>query len=60
MDEFQTIFWRPTGPKLSWDGKTFLIEDLNPDARIEWRMDARELEQIGERCLQLARDAKGE
>jgi hypothetical protein len=56
MADDTTIFWHPTGPKLSWDGKTFLIEDLNPEARIEWMMSSQELADIGRRCLELTRE----
>lgn len=46
-----TLYWHPTGPLLSYAERTFLIEDLNPTARIAWRMSRWELFKLGCRCV---------
>ena len=58
MDRRETIFWLPSGPKLSWADGVLHIEDLNPEMSIKWVIDASELAQIGRRCLELAKGEK--
>jgi hypothetical protein len=46
-----TLFWNPTGPKLTYGDGTFHISDLNPQIEHEWRMSRREMIILGWRCI---------
>lgn len=45
------LFWHKTGPRLSWERECFKIDDLNPEAHIEWRMSRSELFKLGWQCM---------
>ena len=50
-----TLFWHPTGPKLSYNpAGILLIEDLNPQVAISWRVRRWPLFKIGLRCMWVA------
>ena len=46
-----TLFWHPTGPKLSYEYECFTIEDLNPEMRVRWRIKRWTLFKIGVNCM---------
>lgn len=46
-----TLFWCQTGPKVSWHNGMFVVEDLNPEAKISWRMGRREMIRLGWHCI---------
>lgn len=52
--KLNTIWWCPEGPLLKYEPATFVIEDLNPDVKITWRMSRFELFKIGLRCILIA------
>ncbi len=45
-----TLFWDPTGPLVYYTGTTFGVEDLNPQAKMHWRMSRWEMFKFGLRC----------
>jgi len=46
-----TLFFDPCGPMVKYDHGVLLIEDLNPDAKLRWRMSKVELLRFGWRCI---------
>jgi hypothetical protein len=46
-----TLFWHPTGPQLRYAAGVLLIDDLNPEVKIGWRMSRLELLRLSWRCL---------
>jgi hypothetical protein len=46
-----TIWWHPTGPKLSYDDGVLHVYDLNPEQHIRWRMTRWELVKVGFGCI---------
>jgi hypothetical protein len=46
-----TLFSHPTGPLVYYTGKTFGVEDLNPEAKMRWRMSRVEMLMLGVRCI---------
>lgn len=42
-----TIWWCPTGPKITYMHKLLQIEDLNPSRKIAWRMSRFEMIRVG-------------
>lgn len=53
-----TIYWHPTGPLIYFTGTTMGIEDLNPEAKMRWRMSRTEMLRIGWRCIVAAITAR--
>ncbi len=52
------LFWCPEGPRISYerhfDGDTIIVEDLNPESFIEFRMTPWELFKMGINCIRVA------
>jgi hypothetical protein len=46
-----TIFWDPAGPLVKYDHGILAIEDLNPEAKLRWRMSRMEMLRLGWRCV---------
>lgn len=46
-----TIFWDETGPVVVYRAGVLRIEDLNPEAKISWRMSRFEMFTLAWRCL---------
>jgi hypothetical protein len=46
-----TLFWRRTGPRMRYEAGMLHIQDLNPEARMQWRMSRWEIFMLGMRCL---------
>jgi hypothetical protein len=49
-----TLFWDKTGPLVYYTGGTFGVEDLNPEAKMRWKMSRWEIFKMGFRCLRAA------
>ena len=49
-----TIYWHPTGPKISYGGGMLKVSDLNPESHIQFRMSAKEMLRLGWRCIVIA------
>ena len=49
-----TIFWHPTGLKVSYGNGMLKVSDLNPESHIQFRMSAAEMLKLGWRCIILA------
>lgn len=45
-----TLFWAKEGPKVSYDGDTLSIDDLNPQVHLRWRMSRWELLRLAYRA----------
>jgi hypothetical protein len=54
-----TLYWHPTGPRLSFKDRTFTIEDLNPEVRIDWAIGRWQLCKIGINCIIAAMRERG-
>jgi hypothetical protein len=50
-----TIFWNKAGPLIKYDGKLLVVEDLNPEQRMQWRMSRWEMLRTGLRFMLAAR-----
>lgn len=46
-----TLLSYPEGPLIYYTSGTFGVEDLNPEARMRWRMSRWEMLALGWRCL---------
>lgn len=46
-----TLFWHPTGPKLSYRNATLKVSDLNPHVETQWRMSRWEMVKLGFQCI---------
>lgn len=46
-----TLFWHPTGPKLSYRDGTLAVSDLNPHVETQWAMSKGEMLKLGWRCI---------
>lgn len=46
-----TLFWHPTGPKMTYQDGTLNISDLNPQAEMSWRMGRIEMLGLGWHCI---------
>jgi hypothetical protein len=57
-DEDYILFCAPEGPKLSWRSGTLIIEDLNPQIKIEWAVTPEELYKLGEKAVRTAARAE--
>lgn len=51
MEQKMTLFMDPTGPLVYYTGKTFGVEDLNPDAKLRWKMSRWEMFKFGLRSI---------
>lgn len=49
-----TLFWHPTGPKISYGGGVFKVSSLNPESPVYFRMSAKDMLQLGWRCIVIA------
>jgi len=55
-----TLFWHSTGPLMYYTDGTFGVEDLNPEAKMRWRMSRWDMMRLGWRCILAAlTDIKG-
>lgn len=45
------LFSDPTGPLIYYSGDTFGVEDLNPEAKMRWRMSRWEIFKLGCKCI---------
>lgn len=46
-----TLFWHPTGPKLSYRNGVLHVSDLNPEVSTKWTMSRSEMLALGWRCI---------
>lgn len=46
-----TLFWHPTGPKLTYRDGEFHVSDLNPQVEHGWVMTRSEMLRLGWRCI---------
>ena len=49
-----TIYWDKTGPLLQYRDGVLIIEDLNPQQRLTWRVSTKEMFRVGLRCIMAA------
>jgi hypothetical protein len=49
-----TLFWHPTGPKISYGGGMLKVSSLNPETQVQFRMSAKEMLRLGWRCIVIA------
>lgn len=42
-DDRRTILWTPWGPHLWHDGRSLVVEDINPTIRTRWRLTRGEM-----------------
>lgn len=49
-----TLFWHPTGPKVSYREGILHVSDLNPQVETRWRMSRWEMVKLGFACLNAA------
>jgi hypothetical protein len=54
-----TLFWHPTGPKISYGGGMLKVSSLNPETHIQFRMSAKEMLRLGWRCVVIACRIRG-
>lgn len=47
------IYWHETGPKISYVDGLLIIEDLNPEKRIAWRLTEDHLRDIAYAILRI-------
>lgn len=45
------LMWRPWGPKMSYRDGVLTIEDLNPEAKLTWRMSRGDMLRLAWRCF---------
>ena len=46
-----TLFWHRTGPLIRYNGGVLLVESLNPQTAVRFRMSRFEMIRLGLRCL---------
>jgi len=50
-----TLFWHPTGLRIRYErdafGETLLVDDLNPETHIKFRLTPMELLGLGFKCI---------
>lgn len=46
-----TLLSYPEGPLIYYTGGTFGVEDLNPEAKLRWRVSRLEMFRLGWRCI---------
>lgn len=49
-----TLFWHPTGPKVTYKSGMLHVSDLNPQVDTRWRMSRSEMLRLGWRCIRAA------
>jgi hypothetical protein len=51
-----TLFWHETGPRLAYaiGERTLIIEDLNPQTRLTWRMSRWEMIKLAVAILKVS------
>jgi hypothetical protein len=50
-----TLFWDPTGPKISLDQEgRFICESLNPEKSVMWMMTRGDMWRLGWACIRVA------
>lgn len=49
-----TLFWHPTGPKVSYRDGMLHVSDLNPQVDTQWRMSRWEMVKLGFACMNAA------
>jgi hypothetical protein len=54
-----TIFWHPTGPKISYGSGMLKVSSLNPETSVQIRMSAKEMLRLGWRCIVIAWRVRG-
>ena len=51
----RTLYWHPTGPRIRYQrdafGETFMVDDLNPENHIVFRLTPMELLSLGFKCI---------
>jgi hypothetical protein len=50
--EDATLFWHPTGPRVSYGGGMLKVSSFN--AHVQFRMNAKEMFRLGWRCIVIA------
>jgi hypothetical protein len=50
-ERVMTIYWDKTGPLIKYDGDLLVVEDLNPEQRMQWRMSRSEMIRAGLRFI---------
>jgi len=46
-----TLFWHSTGPMIRYNGGVLLVESLNPQSSVRFRMSRVEMLRLGWACL---------
>lgn len=50
----RVLYWHPTGPKISYSDGLLIVEDLNPDAKIQFLMSRWDMIKLAWQCLRTA------
>ena len=48
------LFLAPEGPKMSYDNGMLVMEDLNPEQKMTWRMSRGDMVRLALKCLRCA------
>jgi hypothetical protein len=46
-----TLFWHPSGPRMTYQDGLIEVEDLNPHVATHWRMSGWEMFKLGIKCI---------
>jgi hypothetical protein len=46
-----TLFWHPTGPRVTYADGLFKVENLNPQVDTQWTMTRGDMMRLGWRCI---------
>lgn len=49
-----TLFWHPTGPRITYEDGLLEVENLNPQVATHWVMSRAEMLRLGWRCIAAA------
>jgi hypothetical protein len=49
-----TLFWHPTGPRVTYRDGMLHVSDLNPHVETRWTMNRIEMLVLGWRCIRAA------
>jgi len=47
-----TLFFLHEGPMIQWEDGTLIIQDLNPEVKLQWAVSADELIAFGKKCIE--------
>lgn len=50
-EDEMTLFWHPTGPRVTYRDGLFKVQDLNPEVEARWIMSRGEMIRLGWRCI---------